>query len=207
MTADAERAGTADRLALPREPNRGKEREGAGGMKLSYLPGYDVIAAANRIFGFDGWSYAITSLERYSVGEVVRINREGAETTRSQIEIVATLRVDIVIDGRTVSREDIGFGSGDDEKAHKEAITDALKRALRTFGDQFGNSLYDKDWESTAFDWWGAVSQLAQGVITSQQLAAFLDCPIAKVREQVGAWLQAHGGASLVTVEDLIAEV
>ena len=28
------------------------------------------------------------------------------------------------------------------ETAHKGAVTDALKRALRSYGDQFGNSLY-----------------------------------------------------------------
>ena len=26
----------------------------------------------------------------------------------------------------------------------KEAVTDALKRTMRSFGNQFGNSLYDK---------------------------------------------------------------
>jgi len=31
------------------------------------------------------------------------------------------------------------------EGASKEAITDALKRSLRSFGNQFGNSLYSKD--------------------------------------------------------------
>jgi DNA repair and recombination protein RAD52 len=30
------------------------------------------------------------------------------------------------------------------ESGGKEATTDALKRALRTFGSQFGNALYDK---------------------------------------------------------------
>jgi len=31
------------------------------------------------------------------------------------------------------------------EGAAKEAVTDALKRSLRSFGNQFGNSLYSKD--------------------------------------------------------------
>jgi len=30
------------------------------------------------------------------------------------------------------------------EGAAKEAVTDAIKRTLRSFGNQFGNSLYDK---------------------------------------------------------------
>ncbi|MCB4743914.1 MAG: RAD52 family DNA repair protein [Sulfurovum sp.] len=50
-----------------------------------------------------------------------------------------------------VSREDVGFGTGiaktladAHEGGAKEAATDALKRSLRSFGNQFGNSLYDK---------------------------------------------------------------
>jgi DNA repair and recombination protein RAD52 len=44
-----------------------------------------------------------------------------------------------------------GFGTGvsktladSHENAGKEAVTDALKRAMRSFGNQFGLSLYDK---------------------------------------------------------------
>jgi hypothetical protein len=50
-----------------------------------------------------------------------------------------------------VNREDVGHGiaagtsSEAIEMARKGAVTDALKRALRSFGNQFGNSLYDKD--------------------------------------------------------------
>ena len=32
------------------------------------------------------------------------------------------------------------------EKAKKEATTDALKRALRSFGNLLGNCVYDKDY-------------------------------------------------------------
>jgi hypothetical protein len=50
-----------------------------------------------------------------------------------------------------VTRQDVGFGSGFAkgvgdaiEGATKEAATDALKRAARTFGNIFGLALYDK---------------------------------------------------------------
>ena len=50
-----------------------------------------------------------------------------------------------------ISKEDVGFGTGiaktladAHEGGAKEAVTDALKRALRSLGSQFGNSLYDK---------------------------------------------------------------
>ena len=52
---------------------------------------------------------------------------------------------------KSVTREDVGFGTGiaktladAHEGASKEAVTDAIKRTLRSFGNQFGNSLYDK---------------------------------------------------------------
>jgi recombination DNA repair RAD52 pathway protein len=51
-------------------------------------------------------------------------------------------------------RQDIGYGHIENckgkaaafEKAKKEAATDALKRALRNFGNVLGNCLYDKDY-------------------------------------------------------------
>lgn len=50
--------------------------------------------------------------------------------------------------------QDIGYGHIENckgkaaafEKAKKEAATDAMKRALRTFGNVLGNCLYDKDY-------------------------------------------------------------
>lgn len=50
--------------------------------------------------------------------------------------------------------QDIGYGNcenfkgkaGAFEKAKKEAVTDAMKRALRNFGNVLGNCLYDKDY-------------------------------------------------------------
>ena len=50
-----------------------------------------------------------------------------------------------------MSREDVGFGTGiaktladAHEGGAKEAVTDGIKRTFRSFGNQFGNSLYDK---------------------------------------------------------------
>jgi DNA repair and recombination protein RAD52 len=50
-----------------------------------------------------------------------------------------------------VSREDVGFGTGiaktladAHENGAKESVTDSLKRCLKSFGNQYGLSLYDK---------------------------------------------------------------
>ena len=65
---------------------------------------------------------------------------------RTSHAYAAMVRVDVP---GAPSRTDVGFHAvnGDDtsddhETAYKGAVTDALKRALRSFGDQFGNGLY-----------------------------------------------------------------
>merc|ERR1712042_195970 len=53
-----------------------------------------------------------------------------------------------------VFHEDIGYGTSEGqrskalsiEKARKEAVTDGLKRALKSFGNALGNCLSDKDY-------------------------------------------------------------
>ena len=114
-------------------------------IKLSYLEGFDVIDTANNIFGFGGWAYAISSLEQ--VSQEVNANQNVV------ICYKAIVKIDVYdIDHSTmISRQDVGFGTGvarsladAHENSAKEAVTDALKRSLRSFGNQFGNSLYDK---------------------------------------------------------------
>lgn len=105
-----------------------------------YIEGWHAINEANRIFGFGGWSYEVVQLESVSH----HTNR------KSNIVIGYICRVRVTVGD--VVREDTGFGtgiSGQDisachEGASKEAVTDALKRALRSFGNQFGLALYDK---------------------------------------------------------------
>ena len=50
--------------------------------------------------------------------------------------------------------QDVGWGSGTGrdkggtmEKARKEAVTDGLKRVLKTFGSVMGNCIYQKDYQ------------------------------------------------------------
>lgn len=114
-------------------------------IKLSYLEGFDIIDTANNIFGFGGWAYTISSLEQVS-----------QEVNSNQNVVVcykAIVKVDVydINHSTMISRQDVGFGTGvarsladAHENSAKEAVTDALKRSLRSFGNQFGNSLYDK---------------------------------------------------------------
>lgn len=124
--------------------SRIKTRE-KGNISLSYIEGFDVIDTANLIFGYGNWSYLISKLEQ--------VSQEQNQNQNHVICYKAIVQVLIHSENHTqeVKREDVGFGTGvaktladAHEGAAKEAVTDALKRAMRSFGNQFGNSLYDK---------------------------------------------------------------
>ncbi|MBN1839910.1 MAG: DNA repair protein Rad52 [Campylobacterales bacterium] len=116
-----------------------------GDIELSYLEGFDVIDTANKIFGYGNWSYNISTLEQ--------VSQESNQNQNIVLCYKAIVAVKVCDAQHTqhISREDVGFGTGiaktlSDayESAAKEAVTDAFKRAMRSFGNQFGNSLYDK---------------------------------------------------------------
>ena len=124
--------------------NRVKTRQ-QGNISLSYLEGYDIIDTANFAFGFGGWSYKVKAFEQ--VSEEVNQNSNKVIGYKA----VVAITVYDVHHKSHVIREDVGYGTGiardyasAHESAGKEATTDALKRAFRTFGNQFGNALYDK---------------------------------------------------------------
>lgn len=114
------------------------------GRAMSYVEGWHVIAEANRIFGFDGWARETVELREVRPPELVK-NTNGKETWR--VGFICKVRVT----AGGVVREGTGFGSGAlpdlgeaYESAVKESETDAMKRALMTFGNPFGLALYDK---------------------------------------------------------------
>ena len=114
------------------------------GPKGDYIYAWHAIDEANSIFGFDKWSYTADKLELCC--EPVQNNK--GNWVVSYIAIVT-----VSVEG--VHRQDVGYGSGASkqigdahENATKEAVTDALKRSLRTFGNKFGLALYDKKREN-----------------------------------------------------------
>ena len=121
-----------DALRQPLDPALVSERKGRGGRRFSYIEGHTAIDQANQVFGYGGWGYEL-------VGEVtLREFKAGAAYS-------ATVRMTVP---GAPSRTDVGFQPVSDdsaeghETAYKGAVTDALKRALRSFGDRFGNGLY-----------------------------------------------------------------
>jgi DNA repair and recombination protein RAD52 len=124
----------------------------AFGPKGDYIEGWHAIAEANRIFGFGEWSYTIPECTCVHQGP-----REIGKDKKPGFGVTYTAKVSVEVGGAI--REDFGAGHGYDvdcglahESAIKEAITDALKRALRTFGNPFGLALYDKSRENVGID-------------------------------------------------------
>ena len=129
-------------LNQPIDKNNVAFRSGGGSLKLAYLESWHVIREANRIFDYD-WS-----------SETIRMDLVHADL--NCVTYIAKVRV--IVNG--IVKEGIGAGHGrgknvpegdKHESAVKEAESDARKRALMQFGDQFGLSLYDKDknWQKT----------------------------------------------------------
>lgn len=140
-----------DELKAPLQRKYVAERQQAG-RKLSYIEGWHAIAEANRIFGFDAWTRETVEVKCVMERER-KIGRE--PNTRDGWGVSYTARVRVTVLG--VIREGVGTGHGIDvdlglahESAIKEAETDAMKRALMTFGNPFGLALYDKDQANVA---------------------------------------------------------
>ena len=110
------------------------------GRTIAYLEGWHVIAEANRIFGFDGW-------DRELIDSACVYTRQQGE--RFNAAYTARIRIKVRAGEHMVTREGSGAGEASasspgqaHELAMKAAETDATKRALMTFGNPFGLSLY-----------------------------------------------------------------
>jgi DNA recombination protein Rad52 len=135
-------------LSAPLDRANVRQRE-QGRSRVSYLEGWQVIAEANRIFGFDGWQRQTIAVRCVAEAEraIGRDQKPGWGVTYT-----ARVRVTVTAGGLVpLVREGSGAGHGIDvdlgqahESAIKEAETDAMKRALMTFGNPFGLALYDK---------------------------------------------------------------
>jgi len=129
-----------------------------GNTTLDYVEAHYVIRKMNTIFGFAGWNRRLTSMNMVQCEqlEVERTSKGGTYVVKQwYVGYTSTVRVEV----GNIVREGTGFGQGIDkdlgrahESAIKEAESDAMKRALITFGDQFGLALYDKKKEHVAKD-------------------------------------------------------
>lgn len=132
------------RLEKQLGPEYISSRAGPSGQKVHYLAAEKCIQLANEVFGFNGWSSQIKDVQ-------VDFVEENPQTFKVSLGLSVIVRVTLR-DG--TFHEDIGYGHMENckgkaaafEKAKKEGTTDALKRALRNFGNVLGNCIYDKEY-------------------------------------------------------------
>lgn len=158
-----------DLLNADLDPRLVSERKGGGNSTLSYIEGHHAIDQANRVFGFGNWAYKPTSIEAKVIhdpltGEAVGVMYEATIelTVRGCIAPVVEVGtqpvtswnvVDVAMSRRKKDDKERELEQWEivnarrtivdaHEMAKKGCATDGLKRCLRTFGSQFGNSLY-----------------------------------------------------------------
>lgn len=171
-------------LSAKLDPKAVKTREQSG-RKLSYIEGWHAIAAANDIFGFDGWHRETVDIR--CVAERERpIGRPPNTRPGWGVSYVARVRVTV----GSIVREGVGAGHGIDvdlglahESAIKEAETDAMKRGLMTFGNPFGLALYDKSQANVGYDDEPAPPPVR--VVTGKTIADLPDEPTESERKTV----------------------
>ena len=129
-------------LGPPLDPALVSQRKGRAGRTFDYLEGHVVIAQANRIFGFGGWGYELAG--DVTLREIENVDTKTGEVKRTHV-YSAPVRVTVA---GALPRTDIGFNAVAEDNADghetaiKGAVTDGMKRALRSFGVQFGNGFY-----------------------------------------------------------------
>ncbi len=150
-------------LRQPLDMSRVKRRQAPGLGSVPYLEGFDVIDRANAIFGF-AWSFDLISeplIARWHKKILVWNQQErrkvpvtdanGNFQTEEVGLVYITGKVTVELNGRLYTHSDLGrcIFTGDTPEALDMALagsaTDCLKRCFRQLGEQFGNSLYDKE--------------------------------------------------------------
>lgn len=191
-------------LAAPLNRDHVATRQQAG-QSLSYIEAWHAIAEANRIFGFDGWNRETVDLRQLGEPREVSGKMRVGYSARVRITVMTPT-------GSVIVREGCGFGSGIDkdadqahESALKEAESDAMKRALMTFGNPFGLALYDKSQSNVAIVESAAVTaaKVAIGLCRSEDeltkwsadnkamIDSLSDTDKAAIRKEYGARLTA----------------
>lgn len=127
-------------LRQPLKADLLKKRPAFKGKSVYYIDGGTSYNLANDIFGFDGWRSQIINTE------IDFAKEKQKNSDRWFVGVTVIVRVELK---NGAYHEDLGFGEAINvkgrgaaiQKAKKEAVTDATKRALRVFGNGLGNCL------------------------------------------------------------------
>ncbi len=175
------------------------------GQNLTYLDSHYIITMTNELLGHENWSYTVGNFQ-----VVQQERKKGTGENATEKEYVGYV-AQATVTWNGVTRSDVGFGQGIDndlgrahESAIKEAATDALKRALRTFGQAFGLALYDKSGAHIAEPF--NAGTYAKTIFTAEQFAEFKEnWPDKTKRDELLeiAWSRGHN--TLADVMGMIA--
>jgi DNA repair and recombination protein RAD52 len=113
---------------------------------IPYLKGHELISLMNEVFGFDGWSYSVTT-------RTIDSCEYDPESRFWSVGVTVVCKVTLCRQYGGSFREGVGCGeeakgrtqAAAVSKASKQAETDALKRACRLFGNATGNCLWNAD--------------------------------------------------------------
>ncbi|MFM1901858.1 MAG: hypothetical protein RLZZ216_2434, partial [Cyanobacteriota bacterium] len=114
-------------LSAPLDRTNVRQRE-QGRSRVSYREGWQVIAEANRIFGFGGWQRQTIAFRCVARAERLIGARGASRDQKPGWGVTCTARVRVTVTAG-------GLVPLAHESALKEAETDAMKRALMTFGN------------------------------------------------------------------------
>jgi hypothetical protein len=128
-----------------------------GNKEVPYLEGHDVISLANQLFGYE-WSFELTGtpeIVKWQVPKTTWNNQAGKKTPtldENGIQIMQDAG-NVHVCGKVIvlgnTHADVGrcafTGIDQIDTALAGAVTDCLKRCFRQLGEQFGNTLYDKE--------------------------------------------------------------
>ena len=102
-------------LAAPFTPEQVRERVGAGGMRLRWVPARAVAERLNAVLGVTGWDFYVTAV------------------TATDSVVLGTLTIRLP-DGTTSTRTDYGYQTGGSGESLKESSSDALRRCASLVG-------------------------------------------------------------------------
>ena len=138
-----------DTLLRPIRPRRVlKDRDG-----MSHVAAYDVIAHMNRVFGFGNWDTDVVRLELIREHSDT-VTKNGKDRLGWWVTYLCVLRLTVrdphgvevchYEDSATGSAQNMPFFGDAHDFAVKNAVSYAVKRCAKNFGDQFGLALYGK---------------------------------------------------------------
>ena len=102
-----------EKLAEPLEESRVSQKQG-----MDYLEAWDCIDRANQIFGYEGWSYTVSRLDRDIFGWLAVV----------RLEVGALVREDVGYTDFSPRGNDLAnVNARDTDMAIKGAVSDALE--------------------------------------------------------------------------------